>query len=62
MYVQSVSGEKQEKLRRRRSQRERKKLRKRQKEREVSSFRFTVVVGEIWLCSYSTLRTEPEEE
>lgn len=27
-----------------------------------SSFRFTVVVGEIWRCSYSTLRTEPEKE
>lgn len=38
------------------------KLRKKQNEREVSSFRFTAVVGEIWLCSYSTLRTEPEEE
>lgn len=41
---------------------ERMKLRKKENERKVSSFRFTVVVGEIWPCSYSTLRTEPEEE
>lgn len=41
---------------------ERESKRKKQNEKEVSSFRFTVVVGEIWLCSYSTLRTEPEEE
>lgn len=33
-----------------------------QNKRDVSSFRFTVVVGEIWLCSYSTLRTGQEEE
>lgn len=37
--------------------------RNRAREREVSSFRFTVVVvGEIWPCSYSTQRTQPEEE
>lgn len=36
--------------------------RKEKNKQDVSSFRFTVVVGEIWLCSYSTLRTEQEEE
>lgn len=28
----------------------------------MSDFRFTVVVGEIWLCPYGTQRTKPEEE
>lgn len=38
------------------------KERKERNKQDVSSFRFTVVVGEIWLRSYSTLRTEQEEE
>lgn len=56
--VRSVSGEKESVTGKTGGE----KPRKRQNEREVSSFRFTVVVGEIWLCSYSTLRPEPEEE
>lgn len=46
----------------RRRQRVRETPRKEQNKQDVSSFRFTVVVGEIWLCSYSTLRTGQEEE
>lgn len=41
---------------------ERETLGEEQNKQDVSSFRFTVVVGEIWLCSYSTLRTGQEEE
>lgn len=41
---------------------ESKELKKKLNKKKRSSFRFTLVVGEISLCSYSTLRTEPEEE
>lgn len=45
-----------------RREKKRVKERKERNKQDVSSFRFTVVVGEIWLRSYSTLRTEQEEE
>lgn len=36
--------------------------RERERTGKVSYFRFTVAGGEIWPSSYSTVRTEPEEE
>lgn len=62
LYVCSVSEWRETGKTEEETESEREKEAEKETEREVSSFRFTVVVGEIWLCSYSTLRTEPEEE